>query len=431
MQRMIGTVEEILPGGEALVRVDGEVVLVRNGVPGDRLDLRETGRRRGVRRAAIIAILEASSQRIHAPCPIATRCGGCALQYIAQEDQAALKSAWVRNAFGALIDVDTIWTPAGGGAHQRRRLRWFVGDDEAGAYLGFREPASHRVVRQTACMVAAEELNRLRVWLEAGIDLTAIDAVQCVALSDGIHVVLEAGSKPQITDVDTLALPLPLQWWWRDREGVTRPQHRPVQRFHDQLPAGDVALLLQVGPDDFVQGEAAGNRQLVSQIQTWAGRVNRIVDLFCGIGNLSLPLAAASGASLFGAELNAASVRAANQNAEQLNVNGRFVQANLFERGCFEGAGGGRGHSHSFSMEDFIGADLLLLDPPRRGAREICRQMGRLLPRKVIMISCDPASGARDGLILNEQGYRLKALRALDLFPGAGHVETMSLWLPE
>jgi len=111
--------------------------------------------------------------------------------------------------------------------------------------------------------------------------------------------------------------------------------------------------------------------------------------------------------------LNAASVRAASKNAKKLGLNAEFVTANLFE---------------SFEMEAYIGADVLILDPPRRGAKKVCSHISRLLPKKIIMISCDTAAGARDGLLLKQHGYRLRALRALDLFPGAGHVETMSLW---
>jgi len=126
-----------------------------------------------------------------------------------------------------------------------------------------------------------------------------------------------------------------------------------------------------------------------------------------------LPLAVATGASVFGAELNAASVRAASRNAKALACTASFKVANLFE---------------TFDLEAYIGADILILDPPRRGARKVCQQMSRLLPKKIIMIACDPASGARDGMVLKQQGYVLKALRAIDLFPAAGHVEAMSLW---
>jgi len=393
--------------------------LVHNALPGDVLNLDVQARRRGVLRADIVDVVEASAQRIAPACAVADQCGGCALQCISVAEQAKVKSAWVADAFESLINPDTTWLPAQ--VHEdryRRRVRWFVGKADNGAYLGFYAPASHRVVRHVSCPVLAPALNLLRQCIEQDINLEGIDSVQAIALDDGIHVVLEGDHDLSLSSEDfpenLLALQgIPLQWWWRDSRHITRPLKKPVQLFHDALPAGDCDIHLAVGADDFVQGQLEGNQALIRQIQAWAGSVSRIVDLFCGIGNLSLPLAVATGASVFGAELNAASVRAASRNAKALACTASFKVANLFE---------------TFDLEAYIGADILILDPPRRGARKVCQQMSRLLPKKIIMISCDPASGARDGLVLKQQGYALKALRAIDLFAAAGHVEAMSLW---
>jgi len=271
------------------------------------------------------------------------------------------------------------------------------------------------------CMVVTPALNAARVLIEKCVSLKGIEAVQALQLVDGMHLILEtkrgfkaieeAIKEPtEVADIEGL----PLQWWWRDQQGITRPLKKPVVPFHDSLPAGKSDVSLSVGPDGFVQGQLEGNRELIAQIQAWAGKPRRIADLFCGIGNLSLPLAAATGAEIVGAELNAASVRAASANAKAVGVKASFAEANLFD---------------NFDIEPYIGADLLLLDPPRRGAKRICSQISRLLPKQIIMISCDAAAGARDGQLLKEHGYRLKALRALDLFPGAGHVEAMTYWM--
>ncbi len=412
----MGNAEKILPGGETLVRVDGESVLVANTVPGDVLTLKLSGKRRGVLRGEIIEIVRPSRQRVTPPCPVATECGGCALQFVSQEHQAIVKSGWVSDAFKSFIDGQTDWTPVQVNRQRyRRRVRWFVGYDEQGAFLGFYALASHRPVRHADCMVLSPALNAVRQIIEDGINPDAIDSVQAIELNDGIHVILEAERCPENILADHLG-GVALQWWWRDKQQITRPLHKPVQAFHDLLPAGRTHVSLAVGPDDFVQGQDEGNCDLIAQIQTWVGNVQRIADLFCGIGNLSLPLATTTGAHVYGAELNAVSVRAASKNAKQLGLNATFEVANLFE---------------SFDPEPYIGADVLILDPPRRGAKRVCSLMSRLLPKKIIMISCDAAAGARDGVLLKQQGYRLKALRALDLFPYAGHVETVSLWEPD
>jgi len=410
-----GNATRLLPGGETLVRVDGQSVLVANAVPGDTVKLRMLDKRRGTQRAEIVDVIEASARRVNALCPVAAECGGCALQFISEEYQAEVKSGWVKDAFNSLMDANTDWMPVcSGGERYRRRVRWFIGHDEQGRFLGFYAPASHRPVRHTDCPVVRPVLNEVRRLIEDGAFLEDINSIQAVQLHDGIHIIVEAATRPDQIETDAIT-GIKLQWWWRDAHHITRPLQKPVQSFHDLLPAGENSVLLTVGPDDFVQGQAEGNRELIGQVQAWAGSVSRIADLFCGIGNLSLPLAAATGADVFGAELNAASVRAALRNANALGISAHFVVANLFE---------------NFDMEPYIGADVLILDPPRRGAKRLCNQMSQLLPKKIIMISCDTAAGARDGALLQQHGYRLMALRGLDLFPGAGHVETMSLWEP-
>jgi len=410
-----GTAEQILHGGESVVRVADGTMLVANAVPGDRLAIRPLQKRRGVLRGVIEQVIEPGAERVAPACPVAAECGGCALQFLAAEAHAEVKSAWIHDAFAALIQANTIWTPAAiTQAASRRRVRWVVGSDEQGMFAGFYAHASHRVIRHQTCMVLTPVLTAAHALLQPCLSRN-VEAVQAVEVADGVHVILEMKSDklPDIHDFpDFIDSGLAIQWWWR-YEGITRPLTRPAKHFHDALPAGDQDILLNVGPDDFVQGQQAGNRQLITLIQQWCGSVRRIADLFCGIGNLSLPLAVATGAELFGAELNPASVRAAAANAKKLGVKARFVQANLFE---------------DFDMEPYIGADVLILDPPRRGAKRICNRITTLMPKKIIMVSCDPAAGARDGIILQQQGYRLKALQALDLFAYAGHVEALSLW---
>jgi len=188
---------------------------------------------------------------------------------------------------------------------------------------------------------------------------------------------------------------------------------RPVKILHDRIPAGECDIQLPVGPDDFVQGHSSGNRAMVRQVQEWAGNPRFVADLFSGIGNLSLPLAYTTGAETRGADLCASSIRQANASAKKLSVNAHYETINLFE---------------SFDASAFSGADVLILDPPRKGAKRICRNIGALLPASIIMVNCDVASGARDAAELHKHGYRLRALRAFDLFPYTGHVEAMSFW---
>jgi len=420
-----GAVEQLLPGGEALVRTDQGVVLVANGVPGDVLALEPRGRRRGAERARIRGCIEASKLRVPAPCPAAQDCGGCALQYVNVSAHSDIKSDWVSNVLGKYLDAQGEFLPVQEKPEfgMRRRARWHTGQDTDGGLLGFHSRRSHRVVRASSCAVAHPDMDALRLAIEDMLP-TMVESVRMLRLHDGMHVVFECGDSP-VPDASLFEAvlaavadaPLTMQPWLRAGP-VIRPLTRPVQELHDRLPAGDAWVDLAVGPEDFVQGHAAGNEAILRQIQAWAGSPRRIADLFCGIGNLSLPMAAACGAQVVGADVAESSIRAARANARRLGIQAEFEALNLFE---------GVGLKHN-AGEHYVGADVLLLDPPRKGAKAICRDMGRLLPEKIIMVNCDIAAGARDAETLQQQGYCMQSLRALDIFPFSGHVEAMSLW---
>jgi len=404
-----GRAECLLPGGDALVRNDSGVFLIPHAVPGDEIRFEELPRRRGSRRGALLEVLEPSQLRVAPGCPVAATCGGCSMQCVDERAQARIKSEWVHNAFGPFMTEESRWQPvapeAGG---RRRRARWWRAE---GGALGFRARSSHCVVPHDACPLVHPEMDRLRRMIQGYLP-EAVRSVQITALYDGMHVVLESD-----TDDVSRGISLPpvhdgAQYWLRTPTG-TRPLGR-VQSLHDCLPAGDTEILLQIGPDDFVQGERDVNARMIRLVQKWAGAPRLVADLYAGAGNLSLPLARATGCRVMGAEVRPQSVAMANTNARRLGVDAAFQVADL---------------ARGSDLSAFAGADVLILDPPRKGASHICQAMGMLLPKAVIMLSCDVAAGGRDAAILRARGYRLRALQALDMFPFSGHVEAASLWL--
>jgi len=299
----------------------------------------------------------------------------------------------------------------------RRRLRWHLAKKNGDVYLGFKAYQSHDVVQTAHCMVVSTELNQLRQCLEVAFSTTSKalpSSVYAVQLNDGIHAVLEYEQAPDIESFEAeLWSEAPAIQFWKSYQGRLQPLSRPALKLHDLLPTASKNLAIQIGPDDFVQGQAYGNRSMVHQILSWSAGERYVVDLFSGVGNLSLPLAA-SGMQVLGAEVNEASVRVANANAKRLKIAAVYQRADLFK---------------NFETASFAGADVLLVDPPRKGAKNICQLLPRLLPKKLILIHCDVTSARRDALEVMAQGYRLKACKALDLFPFSGHVESMSLWV--
>ncbi|MDQ7005547.1 MAG: methyltransferase [Ghiorsea sp.] len=407
-----GTIEKVISGGDGIVRQQNNTILIPNTVAGDSITYAMTDKKRGVWRANLEHILTPSQDRVLAPCPIASDCGGCALQYMHRHTQAELKTTWVVDAFQHFITPATNITPITPhpeGFAGRRRVRWFVLDDK----LGFRKRFSHDIVPTDACIALTANLNHLRHTLEAMPLPSHVQSVQAVELSNGTHIILES---PQDKPTDFVPDSInDTQWWWRNTQSsFCKALHKPALTLWDSIAFNQQSHInINIGPNDFVQGHAEGNQALISQIIAWSQGAKRVVDLFSGCGNLSLPLAKALGAKVLGAELNPASVKAANANAKRLKLNATYQMLDLF------------GH---FPTESFIGADILILDPPRKGAKRICQNIRHFFPKQIIMVHCDIAAGARDAQALVKAGFRLKALRPLDLFPYTGHVEVLSLW---
>ncbi|MDX8384479.1 MAG: 23S rRNA methyltransferase [Ghiorsea sp.] len=415
-----GIVDCVVPGGEGIVRYQGDDIFISHVAAGDTVRFKIGDKRRGVWRAHLLQIISPSTQRIAAPCPVANDCGGCALQHLATHSQAALKSSWVEQYFAKLIAQDTNFIPIQArdeGFAGRRRVRWFIDND---ARLGFHQRNSHDVITTSECLALSQDLDDLRGEVESQLHLLPpqVKSIQAVALSNGAHLVFEAvGKKPEHFQSIKLATEQVIQYWWRDTNtSFVKPLHKPVHALFDHIslqPYAASSIAIQIGVNDFIQGQQQGNQELITQILQWCEGSKRVVDLFSGCGNLSLPIAAAFSATVVGAELNPHSVQAANNNAQRLKLDASYETLDLFGK---------------FNTEAFIGADTLIIDPPRKGAKHICRMMGKLFPQQIIMVHCDLASGARDGEFLKEQGYVLQTLRPLDLFPFTGHVEVMSLW---
>ncbi|MDQ6956722.1 MAG: methyltransferase, partial [Mariprofundaceae bacterium] len=357
----------LLPGGDALVDISSQNVahktcLVRQAIPGDVLFLSNIHKRRGMARASLLSVEESSHKRVHAICSVAASCGGCALQYLHANEHAEVKSQWVHDAFSKAMTKDSQWLPVQqmdmhDESQHRRRVRWHIGRNKQGqVILGFRGHQSHDVIEAELCMVITSELEALRKTLQLafmGDVLEIPESVYAVQLSTGIHVVLEYEGKCHMElmpDIDWQGMVL--QCWCRDKKGL-RALNKPVHLLYDKLPAGLGDIAIHIGPDDFVQGQQRGNRMMIEQILAWSDGAKHVVDLFSGAGNLSLPLAAL-GMQVLGAEVNIASVRAANANAKRLKLSATYQQADLFGR---------------FDVSPFVGADVLIVDPPRKGAK--------------------------------------------------------------
>jgi 23S rRNA (uracil1939-C5)-methyltransferase len=390
------------------------VVFVPFAAPGDRAEVRVEERRRGYVRAGTTRLLAAGPARTAAFCPVFERCGGCQWQHVAVPAQRSAKRAVVAEQLarlGGLRDVEVRPTlSAGSDRAYRARITLAV----HGRRLGYHRARSHELVEIDACPIAAPSVSDavplLAAWI-AG-DAPPLASVTVAAAPGGVVLVAELRDLPDDATVARCEA-------WRAAAGSVRglvlrsgPARHVLGDAHVRVPLDDT-LHLEVPADAFSQVNPALNPLLVATVLEFAAAAPgaQALDLYCGAGNFSLPLAR-RGAQVLAIDGVRLAIDAGRANAERTGTPGV-----RFECGDVAEALGRvpRGH-----------LDLAVLDPPRQGAAAALRPLVRHRPARVVYVSCDPATLARDARTLADAGYRLVVAQPVDLFPHTHHVETVA-----
>ncbi|MGD8177031.1 23S rRNA (uracil(1939)-C(5))-methyltransferase RlmD [Marinimicrobium sp. ARAG 43.8] len=433
------TIERLSHDGRGIAHWQGKTMFVVGGLPGERVDVRLVAEQTRFTEAQVIAWQTQSPERQAPPCEHYDQCGGCQLQHLAPAAQLVQKQNTVLDQLArwASLEPQYLATPITSPSEgYRHRARLGVRTDRGGTVtLGFRRRRQNQLVDIEHCAVLAEPLNALlpplREWLSA---LSPRDAVSHVEL-----LLAEEGPALVIRQVKTLARTD--RWGLANRLPTVAPEHIWFQPPKDELLVGvegqevdprlsyqlpDFDVTLAFHPRDFTQVNATVNQRMVAQAVQWLAPQpgERVLDLFCGMGNFTLPLAR-SGARLVGLEGSATMVERGRQNARRNGLDVVFETANLADAGRTPGTlwrGGFRGGSSA------PGPDAVLLDPPRDGAREILAPLAQLKPERLVYVSCNPATLARDAGELAVAGYDLQSLGVLDMFPHTEHVESMALF---
>jgi 23S rRNA (uracil1939-C5)-methyltransferase len=424
---MDGTVhiEKIIAGGYGLGRrQDGMVVLTRYVLPGETIRYREIRKRRGHIEAETVEVLDLSPDRVTPRCPFYTVCGGCDFQHISLGAQLRIKEEIIAES---LLRAGTGFSPSRlqqilpspATWQYRRRLRLKL--SPAGAF-GFCKPASNEVAPVDQCPVATAPLNRAlleisRSPLLSGLAASAreIDLLHSPA-DDQVFVRLQP--RPGKTITASLVTALAGSLHSVDNIGI---QHRDNRR-RDLLRqdfASDLAgrpFSLTWTPSCFFQVNAEQNTRLIRLVLSLTGPAagKRVLDLFCGMGNFSVPLAIA-GAQVTGVEWNRESISRAGINAATAGA-----AQTVFAAGDVLSA------VRRF-MQQASAFDLILLDPPRTGLGRESGLLPDLAPGKIIYVSCDPATLARDIAILAARGYKASSVTPVDMFPQTHHIESVAL----
>ena len=416
-------IERLANDGRGIAFLDGRTWFVAGALADEDVEARVLGARSQVVEARAERIFTSSAQRRVTPCAHAGQCGGCTLQHLPHSEQLALKQ---RTLAEQLLRVAAAapeeWAPPLVGpefAYRRRAriaVRWDVKSKQLA--VGFRAAASQDIVAIAECPVLVQPLQTLLGALpEALRGMRKPQALGHVEIFSGTAMALLVRHTAPLGEEDVARLQRFCQeqnaQLWLQGEGDPQPQQADAELGY-RLESWNLQLAYR--PGDFVQVNGPVNEAMIAQALAWlapqAGE--RVLDLFCGLGNFALPLAQRV-AEVVAVEGVATMVARAQQNARSNGLeNLHFYQADLSNP--LDGAWMQKGFS------------AVLLDPPRDGAFAVVKQIAALGAERVLYVSCNPATLARDTAELLKQGYRLKRAGILDMFPQTAHVEAMALF---
>ena len=427
-------IESLDREGRGIARADGKAIFIEGALPGETVSYASYRRKPSYEQARLTAIHEASAERELPRCTHFGVCGGCSMQHLEARAQVAAKQRVLEDSLWHIgkLRPETLLRAVYGlawGYRHRARLSVRLVPKKGGVLVGFHERGSSFIADMSSCEVLPRAISDLLVPLRRLIAAlsspTRLPQIE-LAVGEAVTVlVLRILDPLSAADEDLLrrfAAQHGIQFWLQragpDSAAPFFPAEAPPLYY--SLP--EFGVRLHFRPTDFTQVNHAVNRILVRQamglLDPRPGE--RIADLFCGLGNFSLPIAS-RGAQVLGVEGNAELVRRAEANAREngLAARARFQSANLFEAPACAAFGG----------KDGGGFDKLLIDPPRDGAVEVVKALREDGPRRIVYVSCDPATLARDAEVLvHVKGYRLAAAGVINMFPHTSHVESIALF---
>jgi 23S rRNA (uracil1939-C5)-methyltransferase len=426
---IVSLVEDLDHEGRGVAHHEGKAVFIPDALPGERVRWSLAQRHRNFDEARLLEVLEPAASRVTPRCAHFGVCGGCVLQHLDVAKQLEFKQQQLLEALRRIgrVDPPTILEPLTAEPwHYRRRARlaakWVEKKDRS--VVGFRERATPFVADLKRCEVLTEPSGQLIEALSTLISAMSVrDRLPQVEISQGEHTTamvfrtLKPLNERDVASLRTFAQEHRVEVYLQPGGYETvAPLESSATPLTYRLPEFDVEL--EFSPIDFVQVNGVLNERMVSRaVEILAPtKDERVLDLFCGLGNFSLPLARRAG-SVVALEGEAGLVERARRNAERNGItNVQFIVTNLLE-------------DQSNLPWTRGGFAKVLLDPPRAGAREVLPVVASSGAKRVAYISCHPGSLARDaGILVNEHGFTLAAAGVMDMFPHTAHVESLAVF---
>lgn len=420
------TIVDLTHDGVGVADLDGRKVFVADALPGERVEIELRKRRRKIQEADLVRVLEPSPARVQPGCEYFGRCGGCAVQHLAHAEQVEWKQRVVAETLKRIGGVEPReWLPPAVSAPWRYRRRARLGVKYVAAkervLVGFRERAGPYITDMLRCPVlmppVGELLGELSELIAQSSVKTELPQIEVAIADDAVALVLRVLAEPSAADTEAFRSfgdRHGIDLYWQRGGPATIAPLAVARPLTYRLP--DYGLTFEFLPTDFVQVNAGINAELVATAIRLADvqSNDRVLDLYCGLGNFSLPLAQRAGA-LLGIEGDAGLVARAVRNAARNGIaNASFVTADLMASGW------------AFYRDRW---DVVVLDPPRTGAEMPVAELDSSGVRRLVYVSCHPATLARDARVLTEKhGFTLRTARVFDMFPHTHHVEALALF---
>jgi len=427
----IATIESLDHEGRGVAHVDGKVIFIEGALPGETVSYVSFKKKPSYEQATATQIANPSFTRTIPKCAYFGVCGGCSMQHLEADAQVASKQRVLEDNLRHIgkvkpqVILPAIYGQAWGYRHRARLSVRYV--QKMGRLLvGFHEKRSSFVVDMDSCETLPPRISALIVPLRELVERLSIrerlPQIE-IALGERVDALVLRILDP-LTESDEILLK-----FFADKHGIQfflQPKGPDtVYPFYPLVGPGlsyslpEFGVTMPFHPTEFTQVNPAINRMLVRRalalLDPQSGE--RVADLFCGLGNFTLPIAR-RGAQVVGIEGGEALVRRARSNAERngLTQLTEFQVANLFE-------------TNMESLSKLGHFDKMLIDPPRDGAIEVVKSLDENAPRRIVYVSCSPATLARDAEVLvHVKGYEFKAAGVINMFPHTAHVESIALF---
>ena len=425
--------------GQGIAHVEGCTVFIPNAVAGERVKLRIEVAKKTWAAGKIVEILERSAHRINRECPVAKLCGGCDFWHIDYEEETRLKAERVRNCLNRLggENLESVPILAAPTCHgYRNKAQYPVASRKNRAYAGFFKAGTHEVVENERCLILPEETDLVKSVVVDYVNhnhVSVYDEAAHKGLLRHIYVRRGAVSKQILVCLVINGRSIP-----KAHELVARLKKIPgfttlvlsINTKKGNAVLGDEFLTIhgpgyiedtlcglnfRLSPRSFYQVNHTQAQRLYEAAISQAGitKNDTVLDLYCGVGTITLAMASAAG-NVIGVEVIPQAVEDAKDNAARNGIE----NAEFF---C-----GDAGQAALELERKGVKADVVVVDPPRKGLNaDTIEALARFAPRRIVYVSCDPATLGRDVALLKERGYTVKNAMAADLFPRTVHVESI------